>query len=80
MPGIDTSLASGLLRAVVAVAAVWCVGSLVYAVFARQRSGEHRFDVDYFSDGRPVVWSAAVWAVAAFLGRNWKPKMLMPSS
>ncbi|GAA4752046.1 cytochrome c oxidase assembly protein [Amnibacterium soli] len=65
MPGIDTSLASGLLRAVVAVAAVWCVGSLVYAVFARQRSGERRFDVDYFSDGRPVVWSAAVWAVAA---------------
>ncbi len=65
VPGIDTSLTSGVLRAVVAVASVWCVGSLVYAVFARQRSGERRLDVDYFSDGRPVVWSAAVWAAAA---------------
>jgi hypothetical protein len=65
VPGIDTSLASGLLHAVVAVASVWCVGSLVYAVFARQRSGDSRLTVDYFTDGRPVVWSAAVWAVAA---------------
>lgn len=65
MPGIDTSMASGLLHAVVAVASVWCVGSLVYAVFARQRSGTDRLMVDWFTDGRPVAWSAAVWAVAA---------------
>lgn len=64
-PGVDTALASGLLHAVVAVAAVWCVGSLVYGVLVRQRSGERRTTLEYFSDARPVVWSAAVWAAAA---------------
>lgn len=65
VPGTDTSLASGLLHGVAAVAAVWCVGTLIYAVFARQRSGDGRLTIDYFTDARPVVWSAAVWAVAA---------------
>jgi cytochrome c oxidase assembly factor CtaG len=65
VPGIDTSLASGLLHGVVAVASIWCVGSLIYTVFARQRSGAGRLRIDYFSDGRPIVWSAAVWAAAA---------------
>jgi putative copper resistance protein D len=65
VPGTDTALASGLLHAVVAVASVWCVGSLIYAVFARQRTGAERMTIDYFTDARPVVWSATVWAVAA---------------
>jgi cytochrome c oxidase assembly factor CtaG len=65
VPGLDTSLASGVLHAVVALASVWCVGSLTYAVLARQRTGEGRMTLDYFTDTRPVVWSAAVWSVAA---------------
>jgi cytochrome c oxidase assembly factor CtaG len=64
-PGIETSLASGLLRAVVVVAAAWCVGSLAYAVLGRQRSGADRMGVDHYADARPVLWSAAVWSVAA---------------
>lgn len=65
VPGLATSLASGLLHAVAVVSSTWCVGSLAYAVLARQRSGEHRMTIDYFTDARPVVRSATVWAVAS---------------
>ncbi|RIX30592.1 cytochrome c oxidase assembly protein [Amnibacterium setariae] len=64
-PGLATSLASGLLHGVVAVASAWCVASLAYAVLGRQRSGTGRLTLDYFTDARPVAVSAAVWAVAA---------------
>jgi putative copper resistance protein D len=65
VPGIATSLTSGLLHGVVAVASAWCVGSLAYSVLARQRTGERRLTMDYFTDARPVVWSATIWTVAA---------------
>ena len=65
VPGLDTSLTSALLHAVVAIASVWCVGSLAYAVLARQRTGERRMTMDYFIDTRPIVRSAAIWTVAS---------------
>ncbi len=64
-PGIETSMASGLLRAVVVVASTWCVGSLVYAVLVRQRSGADRFVIGWWDDSRPIAWSAGVWAATA---------------
>lgn len=65
VPDLGTSLASGLLHGVVVVASTWTVGSLAYAVLARQRTGAGRMSIDWFTDARPVVWSAAIWAVAA---------------
>ncbi|MFD1722787.1 cytochrome c oxidase assembly protein [Amnibacterium endophyticum] len=65
-PGQGTALASGVLRAIAAVAGTWCVGHLVYAVLARQRTGGGRLVVEWV-DGRPVARSATVWAGAALL-------------
>jgi cytochrome c oxidase assembly factor CtaG len=65
VPDLGTSLTAALLHGVVVVASTWCVGSLAYAVLARQRSGAGRLAVDHFADARPVAASAAVWAAAA---------------
>lgn len=64
-PGVETSLASALLRLAADLAGALCLGALVVAAFVVPRTGRDRLSLHSGEDLTLVRWASGVWTLVA---------------